>query len=360
MVAVGLALTGAAERAGAEEQAPILVAAVSARGAPSQPDGADVAVGVARAVARLNAEGGLLARRVEVIDRDDGCSRPTAEAVARGVATEPVALVVGHLCSSAAIAAAPIYQAARIVMISTGARHPNLTDKRAGALIFRLAGRDDRIADDTASFIAARHPGARIAIAHDRSQQARRLADAWEKALTARKLKPVAREAIVAGEKHYNEAAGRIAAAKIDVLLLPALPIESGIIVRRLAQIGSRPLVIGGESLAVADADGLGTELGDRFVVMLPWRVGASMDKAEQAVVSDGNPSAVARSAEAAIEAWAGAVKGAGTLEASAVAQKLEAGAAVTVAGSIGFDGHGDARVPSFIPHVWRERAWRP
>ena len=74
--------------------------------------------GVSMAVAELNAKGGVLGQDVEPILSDDFCDTDQAVAVARKLASDGVVFVAGHRCSHASIAAAKIYEAARILMIS--------------------------------------------------------------------------------------------------------------------------------------------------------------------------------------------------------------------------------------------------
>ena len=81
---------------------------------------------------------------IRLIEVDDGCDAGRAEGAARLIVADKPDLVLGHPCPAAAIAAAKVYAASGVLFIALGVRHPDLTDKRAGPTIFRLAGRDDR------------------------------------------------------------------------------------------------------------------------------------------------------------------------------------------------------------------------
>ena len=349
-LAVALAFPGGPAAAAGETT--ITIAAVSTRGHLLQPEGGDVEAGVRAAVDRLNAGGGLLGRQLIIAAFDDQCSRAEAEAVAARVAMAGAALVVGHPCPGAAVAAAPIHARAGTLMIATGARHPRLTEPRIGPLVFRLAGRDDRLARELATAVAARFAGARVAIVHDKSVQARGLADACERELKGLGIQPILREAYVAGEKQYNALVDRLIAADIRVAIMPAQPIEAGIMLARLREAGHDLTMIGSDILAVPEIEATAKANGDRLLLMLPWRPAG-------APTPSPSPSATHLAARAAIEAWAEAVHKAQSLEAAAVAQALENGTAATAIGPLGFDARGDALIPSYVLSNWREGRWQ-
>jgi branched-chain amino acid transport system substrate-binding protein len=104
---------------------------------------------------------------------------------------------------------------------------------------------------------------------------------------------------------------------------------------------------------------------GGRLVLMLPWTGGearaveATAAAAEHAD-SERERRAARLRAEAAVEVWADAARRAASAEPDKVAEAARAGAASTVVGPIRFDEVGDARVPSYVPHIWRDGAWRP
>lgn len=87
----------------------------------------------------INTGGGVLGEPINVVLADDGCDAARAREAARSIILTQPRLVIGHACSSAAIAAAREYGAAHILMITPGARHRDLTSNRAGPTIFRLA-----------------------------------------------------------------------------------------------------------------------------------------------------------------------------------------------------------------------------
>jgi branched-chain amino acid transport system substrate-binding protein len=99
--------------------------------------GADQLRGVQMAVDEINAAGGIDGRQVELIAEDGKCAGADAASAAQKlVNVDKVVAIVGGLCSGETLAAAPIAEAAQIVMISPASSSPDVTT--AGDFVFRL------------------------------------------------------------------------------------------------------------------------------------------------------------------------------------------------------------------------------
>lgn len=313
----------------------------------------------------------------DIANYSDACTAAGARDVAGKLIARGARAVIGHACASAALAVAPIYASRGIVFIATGTRTARLTEPRAGPTIFRLGGRDDRLGADMAAFIAARHAGRTVAIAHDKSALGRALADNVEAALRAAAIVPVLREAYVAGEREYNALAARIAGIGAGLLIVPAQPIEAAIIHRRLRELGSRAVLLGGEAVAVPEIEAVAARTGSDLVVMLPWtpvRVGGRSSKTQLTGHQITGTTAAAGEAAADTPAYllgyaAGQLLGQAMAHATVAAPAtgraaswpagLQAEQLDTLIGPIRFAPTGDAALPSFVPHIWREGGWR-
>lgn len=331
------------------------MAAVATRGSPHQPFGAEVIVGVEAAAARVNAAGGVGGEPVRVVAWSEDCTRGRARHIAEEVVRLKPALVIGHLCAGAALTAAPIYARAGIPVIVPGVRHPGLTAAATGGpLVFRLAGRDDRFAADTVRFIAVARPGAAVAIVADRTQQGRGLAAGVAAELARQKVLLAHDERIESGEKSYAAIAARIRASGAGVVVMPAQPVELGVVVAGLRAAGVEATLVGSEILAVPAIEATARREAGRLVLMLPW-TGLEPTSTGPA---GGNATAVRARSEAALQVWAAAAAQAGTSEATAVAAALRSATFATAVGNLTFDAQGDAVVPSYVPHSWRDGGW--
>ena len=95
--------------------------------------------GAQKAVADINANGGLLGQQVVAIYVDDACDPKQGEAAARQLVSQGVVFVDGHVCSAASLAASPIYEAAGIVMISVSATQNSPSKVDQTCFVLRVA-----------------------------------------------------------------------------------------------------------------------------------------------------------------------------------------------------------------------------
>lgn len=98
--------------------------------------GADLLSGVRMAVEEANAKGGVAGQPVELVAEDGRCNGADAASAAQKlVNVDKVHAIVGGACSSETLAAAPITEAAKVVLISAVSSSPDVT--LAGDYVFR-------------------------------------------------------------------------------------------------------------------------------------------------------------------------------------------------------------------------------
>lgn len=284
---------------------------------------------------------------VRLIVEDDGCDAATAVAAAQRVVAAKPDVVVGHPCSGAAIAAAAVYAQAGVVMITPGARHPDLTDRRAWPGIFRLAGRDDRQAAVAATALAAMASGKAIVIMDDRTFHMSSLAKDVAARLDARLggASPRVRLQFVASEFDYGRLVTAAAAAgEIGAIFFAGYPQEAIVVLRQLRARGIAAPFVGSDALATSE---LGAALGGTSGEVRVLRPADAPDAA-----------GVGERTLAAVEIWGQAKLRAGP---SALAAALGAGTwPTTQFGPVAFDGKGDAQLPSYVVCSWGKGAWQP
>lgn len=324
-----------------------------------------------KAIAMLNASGGVLGQKVRLTVLDDHCSDAGAVAAAGALISGSAALVVGHPCEKAAVAAARLYGSSATLFMAPASRHPALTEQRAGATVFRLSGREDRQGIAAAEWLAsAGGPARRVAIVQDRTAYARAITSATTAALAARGLPPPAIHPIVAGEKSYAALTTALAADGTEAIVFAGYAAEAIIILRELRAAGNHARFLGSDSLLASDFSASAATKDAAVQVLL--RPGLEDDGADDATpkpVSAQTPRAAVRrtgnledaNVAAAITIWAEAVKATGRLDGNAVAAAVQAGTFdVPPLGSIAFDESGDAKVPSFVPGSWNGERWAP
>lgn len=258
--AVGLALMTTIVPARAQQ---LIGLAVPSAG-PKAAFGEQLVAATRAAIAQLNAAGGISGQPLALQIEDDGCTADGGAATAARFVAAKAALVLGHPCSNAAIAAAKAYAAGGTVFVAIGARHQDLTAKRAGPAIFRLGGRDDRQAADTVAEFFDRIKGQRVAIVHDRTAYARTLADGVTAQLKARGATDIVTSTLVAGEKDYGALIVQLKAANPGAIYFAGFPNEAELIADGLRASGVTALIIGCDALAGSSVQARG------FHVMTP------------------------------------------------------------------------------------------
>lgn len=115
--------------------------------------------GVEQAVEEINATGGLLGKKVELVTLDNRCNPTEGVNTARKLVQEKVTAIVGGHCSSATLAMMPIIQEAKIPMITGVSSGPKITDlSGAGGnqFMFRISPDDMRMAQGLTEYLGAR------------------------------------------------------------------------------------------------------------------------------------------------------------------------------------------------------------
>ena len=247
-------------------QAEILVGVAVPSSGPKVALGQMILDTIEREVAALNAAGGIKGEQLKIQIEDDTCSTDGGAAVAGKLVASNIALVLGHPCSNAAIAAAKVYAAAKTLFVAIGARQPELTAKRAGPTIFRIGGRDDRQATETAGIFAPLLTGQRVAIVHDRTAYSKNMADGVSAALAAKGVVNITKATIVAGEKTYENLIAQLKTAQIQAIYFAGFQAEVDLIINGLEAAGISARYIG--------CDALSGMTRPRLVVMTPRQLG--------------------------------------------------------------------------------------
>ena len=243
-------------------------------------------------VATLNAEGGAGGQALRLVLADDGCSETGGRDAAEALIEQGAVLVLGHPCDGAAMAAARVYAGAGVWFGAIGAQHPALTAKRAGPAIFRLTGSAGDHARDTAANIASVAAGKRIAIVHDRTAYARKLADGVAAGLKAVGSPAELIDGLVAGEIQYTALAGRLVARGVEAVYFAGFAAERQILKRDLAAAGAKTLIIANDVSASGTLTPIeGTPDGERdfFMARRPDDEAQTTRAALEAFVRSGN-----------------------------------------------------------------------
>ncbi len=335
-------------------QAEIKVGIAGPLSGSALPSGEQQEIGALKAIDHLNDEGGLLGEEIVVTSVDDACEPEQAKAAARQLVSEGVIFVVGHVCSSASLAASKIYEEAGIIMISPASTNPKVTEE-GGPNVFRVIGRDDQQGVIAGDYLADKYAKSKIAILHDGQAYGLGLAEFTRHQLNKRGVTEVIFDSYTAEQADYKSTVDKLVDAKVDVLYVGGYQGDIGIILRQAKNKIPNLKLISGDSLVGEDFPIIAGEaaVGTYFTFGPDIRL-----KPEAATVTaafrdeDGyDPGGFTLYSYGAVQAWAQAVQQVGSSNPDAVIDALKSGSFDTVLGKIGFDEKGD--VTGISPFVW-------
>jgi branched-chain amino acid transport system substrate-binding protein len=315
------------------------------------------------AVAKLNAEGGLLGQEVRMIIGDDACNGEQAVALANKFVSDGVVFVAGHVCSEASIAASPVYAAAGILMISPVSTNPTLTE-RGLSNVFRVVGRDDVQGVMAGNYLADHWGDRQIAILHDGTTYVKGLADETRNQLNARGVTEGLYEQVKQGAVDYGDLIDRIESAGIDVVYFPGRDPEVGLFIRQARNRGLKFQLVTGDNNVTESFKMIAGEAAEGTLLTSypdprdnPEAAELVAELRERQFPPDLPPLYL----YATIQVWAQAVERAGTFEVGAVSKVLRDDEFDTVLGRIGFDDKGDVTgYEPFVWYVWKGDAYVP
>ncbi|MDO8288246.1 MAG: branched-chain amino acid ABC transporter substrate-binding protein [Parvibaculum sp.] len=313
--------------------------------------------GAKKAVADINAAGGVLGKQLVLEIGDDACDPKQAVSVANDMASKGVVMVAGHYCSGSSIPASGVYAESNIIQITPASTAPEFTE-RGLTNTFRVCGRDDAQGPTAAAYVVANFAGKRIAVVDDKSTYGQGLANEFSKALNGAGVDEVLHESITAGGKDYSPLISKLKQANADVIYFGGYKTEGGLIVRQMREQGLQTVLIGGDALvtdefwSITGAAGEGT--------LMTFGPDPRLDPANEKLVTEFRadnyePEAYTLYTYAAIQAWAGAATKAGTTEAAKVQEALKSDHYPTVLGSVGFDAKGDMDAPGYVFYEWKD-----
>ena len=204
--------------------------------------------GTLMAIEDINAAGGVLGRKLELVTEDTQ-SKPgeTSTAVRKLVAREHVVAVLGEVASSRSLEAAPICQNAKIPMISPGSTSPKVTE--TGDYIFRVCFIDPFQGPVMAKFALTRLKSRRVAIfSSATSAYSVGLAKFFKIAFVEGGGEVVAEPKYAEGDKDFKAQLTSIRAAGVDAIFSPGYYNEGALIVKQARELGITVPIFGGDS----------------------------------------------------------------------------------------------------------------
>lgn len=299
-------------------------------------------------VGDMNAKGGVLGRKVEIIAEDDVCKPEVAANVGSKLVSSKATVVLGHICSGATKAALNLYNEAKIVTMSPSATNVDLTKSGDYPNFFRTISPDDAQALLQVDFILNTLKAKKVAIIHDKGDYGKGLAEFAKSFFEKRGVKPVLFEGITPGAVDYSAIVMKIKSSGADVVLYGGYHPEAAKIVSGMKKKKMKTLFVSDDGVrddtfikvAGQYAEGV-YATGPIDTTANPMAV-AAIEQHKKVYGTD--PGAFYLNAYAASLCLLEAINKAGSTDYAAVTKALRDNWYETPLGKISFDENGDAK----------------
>ncbi len=296
----------------------------------------------------INARGGILGKKVELLIEDDACKPEMATNTATKLVSKKVDIVMGHICSGATKAALGIYNDARIIVMSPSATNPELTQSGQYPNFFRTIASDDTQAKLEVDFVINRLKVKTIAVLHDKGDYGKGLAEYARKfAAASQKVKVVLYEGITPGAVDYSAIVQKIKQSGAEAVIYGGYHPEAASIVSQMRKKGMKTIFIsddGVKDIAFIKVAGKNAEgvyaTGPKDTSKNPLAIAAS--EAHKKTYGS-EPGAFYLNAYAATQAILNAIQKAKSTDYAKVSNALRTYPVDTPLGKIKFDKRGDA-----------------
>jgi branched-chain amino acid transport system substrate-binding protein len=316
--------------------------------------------GAEMAVADINAKGGVLGKKLDLIEQDDACDPKQAVAAANDVVGKKVVFVAGHYCSSSSIPASAVYNEAGVLQMTPASTNPALTDdaaKKGWNNVFRSCGRDDVQGGVAGKYLADHFKGKKVAIVHDKTAYGKGIADETMKAMNTAGLKETMYEAITQGDKDFTALISKMKQANIDVIYFGGYQTEGGLIVRQARDQGFKAQFIGADALVTEEFWKITGAAGDGTLMTFPpdpRNVPAAKAVVDKFKAAGYDPEGYTLYTYAAIQAFAAAADKAKSLKVDDLSKALKSITVNTVIGPLSWDKKGDVTNPKYVFYIWK------
>lgn len=198
--------------------------------------GKDILNGAQLAANDINAKGGVLGKKIELVPEDDQCDADTAAGAAQALVGKGVVAVAGGYCSSAALPELRVFHGADLAYVMDASTNPELTEKGWNDA-FRTIGRDDEQGPFAAKFMKEVLHAKSVAVINDNTTYSKGLADNAVDALKKQGLDVVYNDAVTPGQMDYADVAKSVGDLKPDVVYYTGYYPEAALLAKDVRQL---------------------------------------------------------------------------------------------------------------------------
>src|SRR5271154_5467444 len=204
--------------------------------------------GTALAIDDLNAAGGVLGKKLQLLTEDDQSQAGQPATVVRKlISSDGVVAILGEVASSRSLEAAPICQENKIPMISPSSTNPKVT--AVGDYIFRVCFIDPFQGTVLSKFARETLNAKKAAVFTDIKQDySIGLADFFKAHFTKNGGTIVVEKSYSSGDADFKAQLTAIKSANPDVIMIPGYYSQIGLIAKQARALGITVPLIGGDA----------------------------------------------------------------------------------------------------------------
>jgi len=287
--------------------------------------------GTLLAVEEVNAAGGVLGRKLELITEDNQSKQgESATIVKKLISRDKVVGILGEVASMRSLEAAPICQAYRVPMVSPSSTNPKVTE--IGSYIFRVCFTDRFQGHVLAKFAKDTLKIRRVAVLTSvSSAYSVGLARHFDERFAADGGVVAVEQKYTEGDKDFNAQLTAIKAAGVEGVFVPGYYTEAALICKQARELGIAVPLFGGdgweapELVEIGGAAVEGTYYTTHYSPQVDVPAVRSFVAKFQARFGGETPDAMAALGFDSVEVMADAFRRAGSVEGPAVRDALAA-----------------------------------
>jgi branched-chain amino acid transport system substrate-binding protein len=214
-------------------------------------------------IAKINAKGGVLGKKLQLVAYDTRADATEAVNVTKRLVGEKVVAIIGPGQSGVAIAMTSVTEPAKVPFIATTATNPKVTvdDKtnKVRAYAFRTCFIDPFQGTVAAQFAVKDLKAKTAAVIYDvGSDYSAWLGKYFIEEFQKQGGKIVGNEAFRSGELDFRAILGKVKGANPDVFFIPTMQKEAALVMKQAADLGIKAKFLGGDGWGSPDLITLG------------------------------------------------------------------------------------------------------
>jgi branched-chain amino acid transport system substrate-binding protein len=234
--------------------------------------GDNIKSGVNLMLKEINDAGGINGQKVELVWGDDLCQPKDAGTVgAKFAADKSIVAVIGHLCSSATLAAMPIYVRAGLPALSPTSTNPTIGDVGKG-WFFRNCYTDDFQGKYLASYVVPKLLGKhKVAIFYENNDYAIGLKDSFVSGAKAAGVTVTGAEGYTTGTTDFTPQLTKLLRDKPETIFLCGYHPEGALIAGQGRKLGFNGPLFGADGIDNEDYIKIGGKAADNTYCTVPF-----------------------------------------------------------------------------------------